>query len=110
MENKARKEIGTRIRLIRKNLRLNQDQFGSKIGVTKSTVSAYEHGDVFPPLEVMAKIVESGKVSYDWLFTGLEATEEGKTPITYPLGEKEEKAIQEVDSSILFTSTTKSRT
>ena len=89
----AKKEIGNRIRSMRKGLKMNQHQLAEAIGVSNTTLSAYEKGDAFPSLEILFNIVRVGGVTFDWLFTGSEAVKEEKPAITYPLGEKEEKAI-----------------
>lgn len=68
------KEFGARVKAIRKARGETQDSFGALIGVTKSTVSAYESGDVFPPFHVLNKIVDLGGKSFEWLFTGGNAT------------------------------------
>ena len=64
------KDFGARVKVIRKNRGETQDTFGALLGVTKSTVSAYEKGDVFPPFNILNTIVELGEKSFEWLFTG----------------------------------------
>ncbi|WP_316347342.1 helix-turn-helix domain-containing protein [Desulfuromonas acetoxidans] len=65
-----RKELGARIRSVRKNLGLNQKTFGEMLGVGISTVSAYESRGSSPSPEALAKIAEMGGVSVDYLITG----------------------------------------
>ena len=59
-----------RIRLVRKQSKLNQTEFGEKIGATQAMVTSYETGRV-PPSDSMLKLIskEFG-VSYAWLKTG----------------------------------------
>lgn len=74
--SQEKKEIGARIRAIRIDAGLNQEQFGSKIGVGKSTVSAYEKGDAFPTLQVLRKIAAVGGKTHDWIIEGGEHVQE----------------------------------
>ncbi|MDH5525442.1 MAG: helix-turn-helix domain-containing protein [Desulfobulbaceae bacterium] len=64
-------ERGARIQAVRKNLGLNQEQFGKKLGgIAKSTISGYESGDTDPKPETLAQIAKLGNASLDWLITG----------------------------------------
>lgn len=88
---RVKAEIGARIREIRKRAGLNQTQFGELLGgEVKSTVSNYETGDRFPQLDALLKIVEIGKVSFEWLFTGKE------TPSPKPHAITREQALEEM--------------
>jgi Predicted transcriptional regulator len=88
------KVIGGRIKEIRG--RLSLADFEKILGVSRSSISLYERGEAWPKPETLAKIVEHGRVTYDWLFTGKEPEfiPPEKPPIPCPLGEKEEKAIR----------------
>lgn len=61
------KELGSKIRLLRVNLNLNQTAFAEKIGITQSTLSSYEKGNASPSLEVLVSIAKKFHVSIDWL-------------------------------------------
>jgi len=89
------KHFGARIKLIRKSRGETQDFFGALIGVTKSTVSAYENGDVFPPFNVLNKIIEISNTSFEWLFTGKEPT---ATPSEKTRGAEPRQAVSEAFS------------
>ena len=65
-----RKAIGSRIRRVRYNIGENQKTFAARIGVSTSSQSAYEMGDVTPSLEVLIEITRQGDVTLDWLITG----------------------------------------
>lgn len=65
-----KKEIGRRIRLIRTGLGINQKEFGERLGVATSSVSAYEKGETSPSFEVVATIAKLGNISIDDLLTG----------------------------------------
>lgn len=59
-----------RIRQLRKELRLNQTDFGSKIGVKQTTVAGYENGAREPLDTVINSICREFNVSEEWLRTG----------------------------------------
>ena len=59
--------IGERIKLLRKSAKMTQDEFGSKFGIVKSTVSLYENGKSTPNDEIKKKICEYFSVSMDYL-------------------------------------------
>jgi transcriptional regulator with XRE-family HTH domain len=81
-------EIGKRIREVRRRLKMTQRKFGELLGVVPSAVSAYESGSKFPPPASLARIVELGGVSFDWLLAG--GTPPGaseRTPLESPAGQ-----------------------
>lgn len=53
------KEIACKIKTIREKKGLSQERFGSKIGVSGKSVSAYENGRCRPPLKVLEAISET---------------------------------------------------
>lgn len=59
-----------RIKMIRKNLNFNQDEFGSKIGLTKSGVSKLEKGINNPTEQTILSICREFNVNRKWLETG----------------------------------------
>lgn len=59
-----------RIKAVRKELALNQTDFGSKIGVKQGTVAAYENGSRIPLDSVIVSICREFGVSEHWLRTG----------------------------------------
>lgn len=65
-----KKAIGARIRRVRYNVGVNQKTFAKMIGVSTSSQSAYEQGDVMPPISTLIMIADQGKVSLDWLILG----------------------------------------
>lgn len=88
--------LGQRIANIRKKLGMNQDDFGATLQVKgKGTVSGWERNERTPDLAVLSRIADLGKVSLDWLITGVEST--FSPPIT-PIDELkgDENIISEV--------------
>ena len=59
-----------RIKAVRKELALNQTDFGSRIGVKQGTVAAYENGSRIPLDSVIVSICREFGVSEHWLRTG----------------------------------------
>lgn len=59
-----------RIKAVRKELALNQTDFGLRIGVKQGTVAAYENGSRIPLDSVIVSICREFGVSEHWLRTG----------------------------------------
>lgn len=59
-----------RIRLLRKELNLNQTDFGDRIGVTQSAIAGYEAGNRIPLDTVITSICREFNVSEKWLRNG----------------------------------------
>ncbi|WP_428817136.1 helix-turn-helix domain-containing protein [Clostridium butyricum] len=65
-------KISDRIYLLRDRLQLSQDAFGSKIGVTKYSISSYEKGKNTVKDRVIADICREFNVNEEWLRNGSE--------------------------------------
>lgn len=59
-----------RIRALRKQLGLNQTEFGAKIGVKQTTIAGYERGSSTPLDAVVSAICREFGVNESWLRTG----------------------------------------
>ena len=59
-----------RIRKIRKDLKLNQTEFGSMIGATQKMITTYETGTVVPDKSILLLICQKFNVNEAWLETG----------------------------------------
>lgn len=59
-----------RIRQIRKDLGLNQTEFGAKIGASRAMITSYELGKVIPDKPIVMLICEKFHVNQTWLETG----------------------------------------
>lgn len=70
-----KKLVGTRIRQLRTELGLTQQEFSKKIGIKAATLSAYEKGDNTPSAEKLYLISKEFNTSIDWLF-GIDAKNE----------------------------------
>ena len=63
--------IGNRIKLLRKELHLTQEEFGEVIGISGGGVSKYEADATKPPEAAIKLICATYKVNYEWLVDGL---------------------------------------
>ncbi len=64
------KNVGEKIRKIRKENNLTQTEFAKLFGITQDKLSKYETGLVGVPIEVLLKISEKFKISLNWLLKG----------------------------------------
>lgn len=62
--------LDKRIRELRKSLNLTMEQFGEKIGVSKSTISNIENGNRNATEHMVKSICREFNVDYGWLTTG----------------------------------------
>lgn len=69
MENQI-KEMGSRIKEVRKNFKLTQTDFGVRIGVKGNTITNYENGLRTPSDAVILSICREFNVSEQWLRNG----------------------------------------
>jgi transcriptional regulator with XRE-family HTH domain len=69
-------DLKTRIRTLRKDRNLNQDELGEKIGLSCRVISALERGESKPSAEDIIALSEFFGVSADYLLTGKEGTGE----------------------------------
>ena len=60
-------EFGEKLRTLRKEKNLTQQQLAARIGVKKSVISFYEMGDRMPSPEVIKKLASALHVSTDFL-------------------------------------------
>ncbi|MBQ7646709.1 MAG: helix-turn-helix transcriptional regulator [Clostridia bacterium] len=60
-------DFGETLRSLRKSKNLTQKQVSEMVGVTKSTISAYEANVKMPSYDVLLKISSAFKVSTDFL-------------------------------------------
>ena len=59
--------FGARLRKLRKESELTQQQLADKLDVTKASISAYETNAKYPSIEVLIKIAGTFHVSADYL-------------------------------------------
>ena len=59
-----------RIKELRKSLKMTQNEFGTRIGLTPNTVTNYETGRRVPSNQVIFSICREFNVNEEWLRTG----------------------------------------
>lgn len=69
-ENINKKQVGRRIKAIRKRRNLTLIDFAEKIGASKSSLSDWEQGFRLPPEGVLTKIAIMGNMTVDKLLYG----------------------------------------
>lgn len=67
IKNLDRKEIGNRIKTIRKDNNLTVRKLASELNTTPSTISAYENGKTLILTAFAYQICKKYKISIDWL-------------------------------------------
>jgi transcriptional regulator with XRE-family HTH domain len=93
--------LGQRIKLIRKNLKLNQADFAAKIGLGSAVaISNYEKDLRAPDKNKLIIISELGNISLDELLTGVKSSkglneDKDKKPVTTTYGAKVVKGTYE---------------
>lgn len=60
-------EFGKKLKALRTNKKLTQQQLADRLGVAKSVISYYESGDRFPSYDVLIKIAYTFHVTTDYL-------------------------------------------
>ncbi len=63
-------EIKERFKELRKELKLNQSEFGKRLAVSKDVISNIEIGRVQPKTLLIDAICDTFKVNKDWLVNG----------------------------------------
>ncbi|MCX6581047.1 MAG: helix-turn-helix transcriptional regulator [Candidatus Aminicenantes bacterium] len=64
------KEIGFRIRALRRQGDLTQTQLAEKLSIDRSTLSKIESGVITPTAQILADLKSIFAMSIDWLLTG----------------------------------------
>lgn len=91
-----------RFKILRKTLKLSQNEIGEKLGVTRSAISRLESGDINFTEQMTKSICREFNVDYIWLTTGkgemfadLPETIIDELCIQYDLDEDDRKIITE---------------
>ncbi|MCT4662937.1 MAG: helix-turn-helix domain-containing protein [Tissierellales bacterium] len=99
-----------RIKLLRKEKKLTQSEFGKIFGIAKSTVSMYENGNSSPDDELKIKIADHFNVSVDYLLGRTDerggfkysASEKKSFALKENFGELPQEALDQIDEYIRF--------
>ncbi|MBN1185779.1 MAG: helix-turn-helix domain-containing protein [Bacteroidales bacterium] len=86
----ADKDICYRFSIIRKKINLTQDEFSSKIGISRSLVAQIEKGHAEPSKRTISKIITACNINGSWLLTGNGPMFQALIPIEVELPEGED--------------------
>ena len=64
-------EIGARIRAVRLSRHIKRMELAELLGISASTVAAYENGDIIPPVETLSAIADIFSISLNMLVFGI---------------------------------------
>jgi transcriptional regulator with XRE-family HTH domain len=76
----AGESIGSRIRQVRRHQGLTQEEFGERLGISKSSVINYESGKRTPDADLLIDLLRRFNVDAEWLMLGTTGKPEGKSP------------------------------
>lgn len=65
------KNIGIRVKQLRKDMKLTQEQFAAATGYTNTQIHLVESGKVKPSDKFLRKVSEAFDISLEWLMTGV---------------------------------------
>ena len=92
--------LGFRLRELRKENRMSQDDLGKLLGVTKVSISGYEKGTRVPSLQVLNAILDVFGVSADFIMgRELNVVCEDDTNFTVTLSTSDIEIIREIRSN-----------
>lgn len=96
--------LGYRLRELRKENKMSQEDLGKLLGVTKVSVSGYENGTRIPSLDILNGMLDVFGVSADYLLgRELNAVCEDDNTLTLTLSTSDIEIIKEIRSnSALF--------
>lgn len=76
--------VGGRIRWVRQNAKFNIKSFAQELGISPNYLSILEHGKRLPSDQLLQKIAEVGRASYQWLKDGEDIAKEDAADDTLP--------------------------
>jgi transcriptional regulator with XRE-family HTH domain len=82
-----RQELGTRLKLLRKNR--TQKEFASQYGIPQGTLSKYERGKLEPGIDFLTEVSKGEDVSINWILTGEMDDKARKWMLREPMAEYE---------------------
>ena len=63
-------EVANRIKKVRKNAGLTQEEFAKRIGYSKGQIHSVETNMVVPSNQFLEKVIDEFSLNADWMFTG----------------------------------------
>lgn len=92
--------MNERIRLLRRELRLSQEEFGKRVGVSNTAISKLENGERSLTEQMILSICREFRVNYYWLTNGDGDMFSG-TPMTIVDEIAEDYNLDEIDRKII---------
>jgi transcriptional regulator with XRE-family HTH domain len=74
-------ELGKRIKKLRKDMKLTQDEFANKLRIHSKQLAKYEAGRTIPSINVIARMANFCEVSADYIIFGEDKALSKKTKI-----------------------------
>jgi transcriptional regulator with XRE-family HTH domain len=68
--HQLKKDVGTRLRILRKSLGFTQNKIVSHFDIGRANYSRMEKGEIFPSAAILSTLREEFNVCLDWLITG----------------------------------------
>ena len=95
--------LGYRIRSLRKEKMLSQEQLGKLIGVSKVSVSGYESGNRIPSINILEKMVDVFNISTDYILgREINAVCEDDNSINVILSSQDINIIKEIKKDVIL--------
>lgn len=92
--------LGYRLRELRKENRMSQEDLGKLLGITKVSISGYENGTRAPSLDILQGILDVFGVSADYLLgRELNVVCENESGLTMSLSTSDIEIIKEIRSN-----------
>lgn len=66
----SEEKIENRIQILRKQLKLSQEEISTQIGISYRSYSSYERGDRKPSFEFLALLFQKYNINLNWLIVG----------------------------------------
>ncbi len=63
-------DIGKRVRQLRTDMYLNQDEVARQLGITRANLSKLEIGHIAPTARILIQLKKIFACSIDWILTG----------------------------------------
>ncbi|AVF22839.1 helix-turn-helix transcriptional regulator [Paenibacillus larvae] len=96
MNEKEKKQMGLRIKKLREEKGLTQDELAEMLGMKRTNIANYEAGRVIPPGNVLRDLADIFAVSTDYLL-GRETSGEVYTIAAHHDGEWTEEELEEIE-------------
>lgn len=84
--------FGNRLKKIRKELRLSQEAFGERLGLTRASIASVEADNSNFSQEILCKMIPTFNINLNYLLGGI-----GQPFLPQPFGEVQDELTQKVE-------------